>query len=227
MTPARRSALLAVGAVLVLASAHLLASGCHATPAETDMAKMRQDLGDPDGRYALATFGGGCFWCTEAIFQEVEGVLSVRSGYSGGTVPDPTYEEVCRGTTGHAEAIQVRYDPARVDYASLLEIFFRTHDPTTKDRQGADVGTQYRSVVFAHDDEQRRVAEETKKALDASGAYDAPIVTEVVPYDRFYDAEDYHQGFFAANPSQGYCRAVIRPKLDKFRKVFQDRLKKP
>jgi peptide-methionine (S)-S-oxide reductase len=227
MTLAGRGALYAVYAVLIAAPLYLVATACHAfTPSETGMAKNRQDIGDPDGAYALATFGGGCFWCTEAVFQEVEGVHSVKSGYSGGSVPNPTYEQVSGGTTGHAEAIQVRYDPSKVDYAVLLEIFFKTHDPTTLNRQGADVGTQYRSVIFTHDDEQKRVAEEVKKALQDSGAYDDPIVTEIVPIDVFYGAEEYHQGFFAANPSQGYCRAVIRPKLEKFRKVFKDRLKK-
>ncbi len=211
----------------------LVAGGCRrgneaAKPEATGVDAMAKSEGSrgPEGAVAVATFGGGCFWCTEAFFREVDGVLSVTSGYSGGTVADPTYEEVSTGTTGHAEAIQVRYDPKRVEYATLLEIFFKTHDPTTRDRQGADVGTQYRSVVFTHDAEQKRAAEDVKKALDASGAYDAPIVTEIVPFEAFYAAEGYHQDYYATNPSQGYCRAVIRPKLDKFRKVFKDRLKK-
>jgi peptide-methionine (S)-S-oxide reductase len=232
MTWIRRDATLAVLVAAIAAGAAAFAA-CHAATtgttsgtSETGMAAKPRDIGDPDGAYALATFGGGCFWCTEAVFQEVEGVLSVTSGYSGGTVPEPTYEQICTGTTGHAEAIQVRYDPSKVGYATLLEIFFGTHDPTTRDRQGADTGTQYRSVIFTHDDEQKRVAEEVKRALDASAAYDDdPIVTEIVPIEDFYAAEKYHQGYFAANPSQGYCRAVIRPKLDKFRKVFKDRLK--
>jgi len=180
----------------------------------------------PSASTALATFGGGCFWCTEAVFQELDGVLSVESGYSGGTTKDPSYKEVCTGTTGHAEAVQVRYDPSKVTYAQILEVFFKTHDPTTLDRQGADVGTQYRSVIFTHTDEQKAVAEAVKRDLDASGAYDAPIVTQIVPFETFYPAEDYHQDFFANNPNQGYCRAVIQPKLEKFRKVFADRLKR-
>jgi peptide-methionine (S)-S-oxide reductase len=173
---------------------------------------------------ALATFGGGCFWCTEAVFRELRGVLGVASGYAGGHASAPTYRQVCDGSTGHAEVIQVRYDPSRVRYEELLEVFFATHDPTTPNRQGADVGTQYRSIVLAHDDAQRRAAERIVAALDASGAYDAPVVTQVVPLERFWKAEEYHQGYFARNPEQGYCAAVIRPKLEKFRKVFAERL---
>ena len=180
---------------------------------------------DPQPREALATFGGGCFWCTEAVFQELEGVLAVESGYSGGGTEEPTYEEVCAGLTGHAEAVQVRYDPSRVSYAQILEVFFKTHDPTTLNRQGADFGTQYRSVVFVHDPAQRETAEKIRRDLDASGAYDGPIVTEVVDFEAWFPAEDHHQDYFASNPGAGYCRAVIQPKLEKFRKVFADRLK--
>lgn len=172
-----------------------------------------------------ATFGAGCFWCVEAVFQELEGVLSVTSGYAGGQVEDPTYEAVCSGMTGHAEVIQVAFDPAKVSYEQLLEVFFRTHDPTTLNRQGADVGTQYRSAIFTHDDAQRETALQVKQALDESGAFAAPIITEIVPLERFYEAETYHQDYFARNPDKGYCQAVIAPKLDKFRKVFRDRLK--
>ncbi len=174
----------------------------------------------------LATFGAGCFWCVEAVFQRLDGVEKVVSGYSGGHVETPTYRQVCDGDTGHAEAVQISYDPSKVGYAQLLEVFWKTHDPTTRNRQGNDEGPQYRSVIFTHTDEQRRLAESLKKELDASGAWNAPIVTEIVPYSNFYAAEDYHQNYFNRNPDQAYCRAVIRPKLEKFKKVFERRLKK-
>ena len=174
----------------------------------------------------LATFGGGCFWCTEAIYRRLEGVISAKSGYAGGHVENPSYEQVCTGSTGHAEVIRVRYDPSKVRYEDLLEVFWKTHDPTTVDRQGHDVGTQYRSVVFFHDPEQQKTAQDLKARLDASGAFPAPIVTEIVPYDRFFEAEEYHQDYFAENPEKGYCRAVIAPKVEKFEKVFRDRLKR-
>ncbi|MCU0725051.1 MAG: peptide-methionine (S)-S-oxide reductase MsrA [Planctomycetes bacterium] len=174
----------------------------------------------------LATFGGGCFWCTEAMFERLLGVVSATSGYSGGHVESPTYEQVCAGDTGHAEAIQVAYDPAVVSFEQLLEVFFATHDPTTKDRQGADIGPQYRSVVFFHDGEQKRIAREVIRDLEASGAFGAPIVTEIAPFTKFWPAEEYHQEYFDQNPSQGYCRAVIAPKVAKFEKVFADRLKR-
>jgi peptide-methionine (S)-S-oxide reductase len=174
---------------------------------------------------ATATFGGGCFWCTEAVFQQLQGVHSVVSGYSGGHVKNPTYREVCEGTTGHAEVIQVTYDPKVVSYDELLEVFWKTHDPTTLNRQGNDYGPQYRSVVFFHNDEQRRVAEHYKAKLDASGAFDDPIVTEISPFTEFYPAEGYHQQYYEQNPDQMYCRIVIAPKLEKFRSVFQGKLK--
>lgn len=174
----------------------------------------------------LATFGGGCFWCVEAIFLRLAGVVSVESGYSGGSKESPTYQEVCSGTTGHAEVVQVRYDPAKVAYDALLEVFWKTHDPTTVDRQGADVGTQYRSVVFWHDDEQRRAAEDVKRRLEEAKVFDKPIVTQIVPFQRFWRAEGYHQGYFDANPDQPYCRVVIGPKVAKLEKVFRDRLKR-
>jgi len=175
---------------------------------------------------AKATFAGGCFWCTEAVFEQIEGVKGVVSGYIGGEVPNPTYKDVCTGLTGHAEAVEIEYDPAVVSYPKLLEIFFATHDPTTKNRQGADVGTQYRSGVFYHDDEQKRIAEEVIKRLNEAGAYPQPIVTEVTKATTFYPAEDYHQDYFANNPGQGYCRAVVAPKVDKVQKVFRDLLKR-
>jgi peptide methionine sulfoxide reductase msrA/msrB len=172
-----------------------------------------------------ATFGGGCFWCTEAFFQELRGVVSVTSGYAGGHVKNPSYNEVCSGRTGHAEVTQIVYDPGKVSYDDLLEIFWQTHDPTTLNRQGADVGTQYRSVVFYHNEAQRQRAEDIKRRLDASGAWDNPIVTEISPIMNYFPAEDYHQNYFRMNPDQAYCRAVIRPKVEKFRKVFADRLR--
>jgi peptide-methionine (S)-S-oxide reductase len=153
-------------------------------------------------------------------------VLGARSGYAGGTTPNPTYKQVCEGETGHAEVIQVRFDPARVPYARLLEVFFKTHDPTTLDRQGADEGTQYRSIILTHDAEQRRVAEEVKQKLAASGAFADPIVTQIVPLERFWPAEDYHQDYFARNPTQGYCRAVVLPKVEKFEAAFAELLKR-
>lgn len=173
----------------------------------------------------LATFAGGCFWCTEAIFDQVKGVESVVSGYSGGHVINPSYREVTRGTTGHAEAIQITYNPDVISYIELLEIFFKTHDPTTLNRQGADVGTQYRSAVFYHSDAQRKEAMEIIDALNKEEIWKNPIVTEVTEFSNFYPAEDYHQEYYENNPNQGYCRIVIQPKLEKFEKVFKDKLK--
>ena len=175
---------------------------------------------------AVATFAGGCFWCTEAVFAELAGVTKVIPGYTGGHVPRPTYEQVCEGTTGHAEGVEVHFDPAEVSYRDLLEVFFATHDPTTKDRQGHDVGTQYRSAVFVHDAEQRAEAERLIVALDAEGVFEGPIVTEVVDAGPFYPAEAYHQRFYANNPGYGYCRVVIDPKLAGLRRRFSDRLRR-
>jgi peptide-methionine (S)-S-oxide reductase len=180
---------------------------------------------EPPAGMARATFGAGCFWCTEAVFQLVKGVQSVVSGYSGGTVKGPTYRHICTGTTGHAEAIQVTYDPSVISYEDLLEVFWQTHDPTTRDRQGNDVGPQYRSVIFWHTDEQRQLAEHYKQKLDASGLFAAPIVTEIVPFTEFYRAEAYHQNYYANNSRQPYCRVIIGPKVEKVKKVFQDKLK--
>ena len=173
-----------------------------------------------------ATFGTGCFWCTEAIFQQVEGVIKVTSGYSGGQVDNPNYKEVCTGTTGHAECLNIVYDPSKISFDELLEIFWQVHDPTTLNRQGADVGTQYRSVIFYHNDEQKKKAEHYKAELDKSGAWDNPIVTTMEPFTKFYPAEDYHQNYYNENTGQGYCQFVIRPKVEKFQKVFKDKLKK-
>jgi peptide-methionine (S)-S-oxide reductase len=174
----------------------------------------------------IATFGSGCFWCTEAIFQQVDGVVKVESGYSGGKVKNPTYREVCSGLTGHAEVIQLTYDPTKVKFEELLEFFWKSHDPTTLNKQGADVGTQYRSAIFYHNDEQKKLAETYKNKLNESGAFDKPIVTEITPFTEFYKAEDYHQNYFNLNGNAPYCSYVIQPKLDKFKKVFKDKLKK-
>lgn len=171
-----------------------------------------------------ATFGAGCFWCVEAIFQQVNGVISVQSGFSGGNVKNPSYREVCEGTTGHAEVCQVTYDSTVVTYLELLEIYWKTHDPTTLNRQGADVGTQYRSVIFYHNEAQKRAAEEMKAELNSAGIWNDPVITEIVPYDVFYKAEDYHQDYYFQNTNQPYCSAVITPKVEKFRKVFADKM---
>lgn len=172
-----------------------------------------------------ATLGGGCFWCLEAVFQDLEGVLEVTSGYAGGEVADPTYRQVCAGDTGHAEVVQVRFDPERLDFRDLLRVFFTVHDPTTLNRQGADVGPQYRSIVLYHDERQQRVAREVIEEIAREALYDGTVVTEVVPLNRFYRAEDYHQNYFRNNPTQGYCQAVIAPKVAKFRRRFSDRLR--
>lgn len=173
-----------------------------------------------------ATFGAGCFWCVEAVFQQLDGVLKVTSGYSGGHVANPTYEQVCSKKTGHAEVCRIVYDPAKITFDELLEVFWKTHDPTTPDQQGNDRGPQYRSVIFYHNDEQKRLSQEYKAALDKSGAWTNPVITAIEPLKNYYEAEDYHQNYFNANPDQLYCRYVIQPKLEKFEKVFKDKLKK-
>jgi peptide-methionine (S)-S-oxide reductase len=172
-----------------------------------------------------ATLGGGCFWCLEAVFENLRGVERVVSGYAGGEVANPSYEQVCTGATGHAEVVQISFDPSVVSYREVLEVFFGLHDPTTPNRQGMDVGTQYRSAIFYHSPEQRRVAEETIAEVNAAGVWGRPIVTQVVPFREFYPAENYHQGYFRNNPNQGYCQAVVGPKVAKFRKQFGAKLK--
>jgi peptide-methionine (S)-S-oxide reductase len=179
----------------------------------------------PAGVVEVATFGSGCFWCTEAVFQQMKGVQKAVSGYSGGANPNPTYEDVCDGDTGHAEVVQVTFDPAVVSYPELLELFWRSHDPTTLNRQGNDVGTQYRSVVFYHSERQKQLAERYKQKIDAAGVYRSPLVTEIAPFTAFYAAEAYHQDYYAKDARQPYCRAIITPKLDKLKKVFQEKLK--
>lgn len=173
----------------------------------------------------LATLGGGCFWCTEAVFSELNGVVKVEPGYSGGAAPNPTYQEVCTGRTGHAETIQITYDPKIITYKELLQIFFTTHDPTTLNRQGADVGTQYRSIIFYHTAEQKQIAADVIREIESKGVWDKPIVTELKPLQVFYKAEDYHQEYFKRNPTQAYCQIVIAPKVAKLRKQYHERLK--
>lgn len=175
----------------------------------------------------VATLAGGCFWCTEAVFDSLRGVEKVEPGYTGGTAPNPTYEQVCSGTTGHAEAIRITFDPNEISYRELLEIFFSTHDPTTPNRQGADVGTQYRSAIFPHSPEQRAIAEAVIAELERNGIYPDPIVTTIEPEGPFYPAEEYHYDYYVRNPRQGYCQVVIAPKLAKFRQRYADRLREP
>ena len=173
-----------------------------------------------------ATFGTGCFWCTEAVFQQLEGVSKVTSGYSGGSVESPTYKQVCTGTTGHAECLKIEYDPTKITFDELLEVFWQVHDPTTLNRQGNDIGTQYRSVVFYHDAIQKSKVQKYATALNSSGAFANPIVTKLEPFVKFYPAEDYHQNYFNLNGSESYCQFVIKPKVEKFEKVFKNKLKK-
>jgi peptide-methionine (S)-S-oxide reductase len=184
-----------------------------------------QGNSDMKDKFEVATFGGGCFWCVEAIFERVSGVHKVESGYSGGHVSNPDYKMVTSGSTGHAEVVQITFDPEVISYLELLEIFFKTHDPTTLNRQGADVGTQYRSIVLFHNEAQHKLAEEIIQELDSEGIWNNPLVTAVEPFEQFYSAEAYHQEYYENNPNQGYCRLVINPKVEKFEKVFKEKLK--
>ncbi len=186
----------------------------------------KTDKNMTNNNYELATFGDGCFWCTEAIFDRIDGVIEATSGYSGGDLEDPTYEDICSGETGHAEVIQVKFNPEMVSFTELLEIFFKTHDPTTLNRQGADSGTQYRSVVFYHNKNQKEITEEIIKKLTESKIWDSPIVTEVTAFQKLYSAEKYHQEYFTNNSKQMYCQMTIVPKIEKFEKLFKDKLKK-
>ena len=175
--------------------------------------------------WEVATLAGGCFWCIEGVFREVKGAENVVSGYTGGTTVNPTYEQVCTGKTGHAESVQVSYNPSKLSYREILEIFFSVHDPTTLNRQGADVGTQYRSAIFYHNEQQKRVAEELIKELGKANLWDKPIVTQIVPLETFYPAENYHQEYFSRHPERAYCQMVISPKINKFRKQWTEHLK--
>jgi peptide-methionine (S)-S-oxide reductase len=187
------------------------------------MQQVNSDVPVSSGKTEIATLGGGCFWCVEAIYQDLKGVSKVESGYSGGHIDNPTYKEVCSGLTGHAEVIQVTFDPEIIPFADILRIFFTVHDPTTLNRQGNDTGTQYRSVIYYHSEAQKQTAEAVK--VEAQEAWDDPIVTEISAFDKFYKAEDYHQNYFKDNPNQGYCSFIIAPKVKKFREKFKDRLK--
>lgn len=210
---------------LVLISMLVILIGCKQSSSQNHKnEKVRMNQAE-ESKLQTATFGSGCFWCTEAIFERIKGVNSVVSGYSGGNVPNPTYEAVCTGKTGHAEVIQLTFEPKIVSYDALLEIFWKTHDPTTLNRQGADVGTQYRSVIFYHNDDQKKKAESYKSELSKAGIWNDPIVTEISPFTKFYGAEKYHQDYYEQNPNQGYCAFVITPKLEKFEKIFKDKLK--
>lgn len=203
------------------------------TTAMSDAAAPRPNMGQKSSSPAAgepekletATFAAGCFWCTEAVFQRLKGVQSVVSGYSGGHLKNPTYKQVSTGGTGHAEAVQIRFDPGQISYAELLEVFWKTHDPTTLNRQGPDVGTQYRSAIFYHNDQQRKLAEEYKRELDQAKAFRSPIVTQIVPFQEFFPAEDYHQDYYELNRRQPYCSVIIRPKVEKVERVFRDKLK--
>jgi len=175
---------------------------------------------------SIATFGAGCFWCTEAVFLNVKGVKKVVSGYAGGKIKNPTYRDICSGLTGHAEVTQITFDPSEISFTELLEVFWNTHDPTTLNKQGADEGTQYRSVVFYHDGQQQLAAEAYKKQLESSKMFKNPIVTEITALNNYYPAEDYHQNYFELNPNQSYCQYVVRPKVEKFKKQFEEKLKK-
>jgi peptide-methionine (S)-S-oxide reductase len=221
----------ALTAALAIVALIVVGSGRFALPevrtAQRPIPPADAPSGPPPSGDQQATFGAGCFWCAEAVFQRLKGVRSVVSGYSGGAVKNPTYEQVGSGDTGHAEVIQITYDPEVISFGTLLQVFWQTHDPTTRNRQGHDVGSQYRSVICYHNEEQRALAEHYKQQLDASGAFPAPIVTEIVPFTGFYPAESYHQNYFANHPQQRYCSVVIGPKVAAFEKVFKDKLKSP
>ncbi|MBN2732709.1 MAG: peptide-methionine (S)-S-oxide reductase MsrA [Balneolaceae bacterium] len=182
-------------------------------------------MSDNSNTFSKATFGAGCFWCVEAVFQSLKGVKSVTSGYAGGHIKNPSYREVCSGSTGHAEVAQITFNPSVISYQQLLTVFWHTHNPTTKNRQGADVGTQYRSAIFYHNEEQKKLAETSRTETDASDLWNDPIVTEIEPLDAFYEAEEDHQNYYANNPSAGYCSFVIAPKMKKLRKEFRHLLK--
>lgn len=203
----------------------MFAAGCHAGNQQTREINTMNENIEPGMKTDTATFGNGCFWCTEAIFQDLKGVLKVTSGYSGGRLKNPTYKEVCSGLTGHAECLQIIFNPDEITFEELLEVFWKTHDPTTLNRQGNDVGTQYRSVIFYHDEKQKQLAEHYKKELEEAKIFNNPIVTEITAFDVFYPAENYHQEYYNLNGQEPYCQYVIRPKVEKFRKVFKEKLK--
>jgi peptide-methionine (S)-S-oxide reductase len=230
-----RKIVLVLGTVLIISIASILAlrdgngtdsrvekPGNESMDEENGKINISEQSGNSSG---LATLGGGCFWCIEAVFEEVKGVFDVQSGYSGGDAGDATYKKVCSGKTGHAEVVQVKFDPEVIEFWEILDIFFHVHDPTTLNRQGADVGPQYRSVIFYHNEDQRKTAEEVIRQVNSLGIYRDPVVTQVVPFEAFYEAEDYHDDYYANNPYQPYCRLVIAPKVSKLRKLYEDKLK--
>lgn len=213
-----------IGAIVLGLATFMACSNTSKEKTDISNPSMEKNI-DNTAQLDTATFGNGCFWCTEAIFQDIKGVVKVTSGYSGGTVVNPTYKQICTGTTGHAEALQIIFNPAIVSYSELLQMFWYSHDPTTLNSQGNDVGTQYRSVVFYHTDEQKKEAEFYKKKLDEEKVFEKPIVTEITAFQKFYPAEDYHQNYYKENGAQPYCMYIIRPKLEKFKKVFGDKMK--
>lgn len=211
-------------AVLLFGAAITLSAKHYTNAVKGEVITIKSDDKDMPENLETAVFGNGCFWCTEAVFQRVRGVHSVVSGYAGGHVDNPTYRQVTSGTTGHAEVIQIKYDPSEVDYDKLLQIFFRTHNPTTLNRQGNDIGPQYRSIILYSTEEQKGIAQEVKQRLGEAEIWEDPIVTEITPLDIFYQAEDYHQDYFNRNSDQAYCQVVIVPKLEKFERLFEDRV---
>jgi peptide-methionine (S)-S-oxide reductase len=214
--------------LIIFAAIVFLFEGCSLNSRSRVTTKIINNIGEQmkdTSKLETATFGGGCFWCIEAIFQDLKGVEKVESGYSGGTTKYPTYQEVCSGTTGHAEVVQITFNPAIISYDQILEVFWHVHDPTTLNRQGADVGTQYRSVIFYHNDEQKISAENSKKKTEDSKLWDEPIITEISPFMEFYKAEDYHQNYYKDNPEKSYCSLVIAPKVRKFYKEYDYLLK--
>jgi peptide-methionine (S)-S-oxide reductase len=203
----------------------LIGFSCHSNENKPDIKIMTVTDNLNPGNNDTATFGAGCFWCVEAVFKELKGVISVSPGYAGGSVKNPSYREVCTGRTGHAEVCQIVFDPALIKFDDLLEVYWQTHDPTTLNKQGADVGTQYRSVIFYHNQKQKETAEFYKKKLNDSGAFNSPVVTEIVPFAAYYPAEDYHKDYYSKNQDQPYCTFVILPKLEKLHKAFKSKLK--
>jgi peptide-methionine (S)-S-oxide reductase len=210
-------------AVLIVGQASL---GRPVSSKESSVNTAQTSSGDAVRDTELATLGGGCFWCLEAVFEDMEGVKSVVSGYAGGTVKNPSYDDVCSGTTGHAEVVRIEFDPRVVAFEKILSVFFTIHDPTTMNRQGADVGSQYRSIILYHDDRQKEIAEKKIQELESSKKWGRPVVTEVAPLEAFYEAEKYHQDYFKKNPQAGYCRAVVAPKVLKFREIFPEWIRK-
>lgn len=211
-------------AVTVVAAIFFI-SACGQTNERKQIKTMQEDITNKS-QIDTATFGAGCFWCVEAVFQRLNGVVSIESGYSGGHIKNPAYREVCMGTTGHAEVCRIVFDKSKVSFDELLEVFWKTHDPTTLNKQGNDIGTQYRSAVFYHNEEQKQLAEKYKKAINESGAYPSPIVTEISPLINYFKAENYHQNYYNQNGQEGYCKYVIQPKVEKFEKIFKEKVKK-